>query len=115
MNSKAIFIFILLSCITSCKDCEKEIVIRRQDECLLIVEKKPSVYDKYFNFRGRSPLNGKKCDCQSESSYRWWELYIDKIEIGDTIMKKKGELIFSIHKKDTILNFNWECDGKTYE
>ncbi len=42
-------------------------------------------------------------------------MYSHLISKGDTIIKKKGELIFSIHKKDTIYNFNWECDGKIYK
>ena len=40
--------------------------------------------------------------------------YKNEIEIGDTIIKRKGELTFNIHKKDTIISHEWECEGKTY-
>ena len=43
-------------------------------------------------------------------------IYVQKgVEEGDTIVKKKGELIFYIHKKDTIIAHEWvsyDGDGK---
>ena len=35
-------------------------------------------------------------------------------EQGDTIIKRKGEYAFNIHKRDTVLTFNVECQGKVY-
>ena len=37
------------------------------------------------------------------------------MEIGDTIIKRKGELKLSIHKKDAIITYKFICDNKTYE
>lgn len=31
--------------------------------------------------------------------------------LGDTIIKREGETILNIHKKDTILAWSWECEG----
>ena len=42
-------------------------------------------------------------------------MYENYLEKGDTIIKCKEELIFSIHKKDAILNFNRECEVKVYK
>lgn len=46
---------------------------------------------------------------------RWFCKYYKNIEIGDTIIKRKGELLFNIHKKNAVLTFNWECEGKVYK
>ena len=54
-------------------------------------------------------------DTLYDEENRWFSLYFENIEKGDTIIKKKGELVFSIHKKDTTFNFNWECQGKIYK
>lgn len=109
-----IFIVVILLSFISCADCHSWAKAYKEDECLLIVEKIPPYYGKFFNLEGVHPITKSKCNCESKTSYRWWTSYMDKISVGDTIIKKKGELIFSIHKKDTILNFAWECDGKTY-
>jgi len=104
----------LVSC-GSANDCDSSAEDRRIDECLLIVKKIPSDTDERFDYGGTNPITKKDCDCNSKRSDLWWAKYKEHIQIGDTIIKKKGELIFSIHKKDTILSFNFECDGKTYK
>ncbi|MCP2025387.1 hypothetical protein L1276_000527 [Flavobacterium sp. HSC-32F16] len=96
-------------------DCDVSAENYRNDECLLVVKKIPSNTDDVFDYNGTNPITKKKCDCNSSISGRWWALYKEQILIGDTIIKKKGELIFSIHKKDTILSFNFQCDGKVYK
>ncbi len=110
-----IFFIFLLFIFTSCTDCEKLKYIRTRDECILVVLQRPGTKDNFFNFRGTNPITGESCDCVSKTSYRWWDLYADKIEVGDTIIKRKGELTFYIHKKDTTLAFNWECEGNIYK
>ncbi|MFG4002094.1 hypothetical protein [Flavobacterium aquidurense] len=96
-------------------DCDASAEDLKGDECLLIVHKIPSNTDDRFDYKGINPITKKDCDCNSSRSDRWWVKYKDHIEIGDTIIKKKGELIFSIHKKDTVMSFNFECDGKVYK
>jgi hypothetical protein len=105
-------------CLFSCGpmgDCKSEAEDLKGDECLLIVQKTPRDTDNRFDYKGVNPITKKECECNSNRSDRWWANYKKDIIIGDTIIKKKGELIFSIHKKDTVLSFNFECDGKIYE
>lgn len=112
------FLLVICLCLFSCgpiRDCDSTVGYYREDECLLIVEKIPSNTDSRFDFKGINPITKKQCDCDSKTSDMWWVDYKEHIEIGDTIIKKQGELIFSIHKKDTVLNFNFECDGKVYK
>jgi len=104
----------LFSC-NQANDCDASAENRRTDECLLIVKRIPSDTDDRFDYRGINPVTKKECDCNSKRSDLWWAKYKNHIKIGDTLIKKKGELIFSIHKKDTVLSFNFECDGKVYK
>nr|WP_315030547.1 hypothetical protein [uncultured Chryseobacterium sp.] len=77
-----------------------------EEECILVVETPPSSYtSEMFKAKGYNPLTKKPCECNH--SNRWWSSYKEEIEVGDTIVKKKGELIFSIHKKDTIINHSY--------
>lgn len=119
MKKNAILLLSILSlCLIDCGptyDCDASAKDYRNDECLLIVEKIPTNTDDMFDYQGIIPETKKKCDCNSPTSERWWALYKDHIAIGDTIIKKKGTLKFSIHKKDTVLDFNFECDGKVYK
>jgi hypothetical protein len=112
------YIILLCFIITSCQplgDCKLVAENYRQDECLLIIEKIPNDTDNRFDYKGINPVTKKKCDCNSPFSDRWWATYKAHIAMGDTIIKRKGELKFNIHKKDTVLSFNFECDGKIYE
>lgn len=111
---KLILLFLIL--LVSCEkiDCEKLSQIKREYECLLIVESlndSISVYN--FDVNGVSLKTNK--DTLYKQENRWFCSYYKQIEKGDTIIKRKGELVFNIHKKDTILSFNWECQGKIYK
>lgn len=118
-NMKYLFLNLLFLTLFSCgsqvENCALLANACRSDECLLIVKKVPGIRDGKFNYKGVNPLTQKECDCNSSISDRWWADYKDYIEIGDTLIKKKGELIFSIHKKDTIMSFNFECGDKVYK
>lgn len=95
-------------------DCEKLSHIKKDCECLLIVKNlvdSTSVYN--FEVEGKSLKTNK--DTLYKQENRWFCTYYKYLGKGDTIIKRKGELIFNIHKKDTILSFNWECDGKIYK
>ncbi|OUL59835.1 hypothetical protein [Flavobacterium sp. AJR] len=115
---KYTILFCLSLCIFSCgpiRDCDSTVEYYRVDECLLIVQKIPSDTDSRFDYKGINPVTKKEYDCNSNISDMWWSNYKKDITIGDTIIKKKGELIFSIHKKDTVMSFNFECEGKIYK
>ena len=111
------YLFILSFFLCSCGpfgDCDSIAEYLKQDECLLIVRKIPSVTDDIFNYRGTNPETKKECDCNSYTSDKWWGGFKNHIELGDTIIKRKGEYTFNIHKRDTVLTFNVECQGKVY-
>lgn len=111
--------YVILLCFSLCScgplyDCDLIANDLKTDECLLIVASIPGKTDGRFNYKGLHLVTKKKCDCDSDRSDRWWANYKEHIEIGDTIIKRKAELIFSIHKRDTVLSFNFECDGRVY-
>ncbi len=110
---KRIVVLIIIFCSSCMKpDCERSAEAMKQKECLLIFEKLPSFTSYKLDATGKHLITKKECTCSDES--RWWAQYKNYLEKGDTIIKRKGELIFSIHKKDTVLHFNWECEGKIY-
>ncbi len=105
-------ILLYFSCVNI--DCSKLAESYRVVECLIIVKNIPdneSVYN--FEILGKSLRTGKDTIYTEEN--RWFCKYYKNIEKGDTIIKRKGELTFNIHKKDTVLTFNWECEGKVYK
>lgn len=106
-------LYSIISCNNLKIDCEAAAEGNRQTECLLIFEKLPAFSTPFLNAKGKHLVTKKECECEDVG--RWWIQHKDYLEKGDTIIKKKGELIFSIHKKDTVLNFNWECEGKVYQ
>lgn len=85
----------------------------RSQECLIIVEELLEYNQTTLNAKGIHLENNKEFTCSEYN--RWWYLYRDQIERGDTIIKRKGELTFNIHKKDTILTYEWECEGQVYK
>ncbi|HLV52091.1 MAG TPA: hypothetical protein VKY44_09070 [Flavobacterium sp.] len=62
---------------------------------------------------------GKKINSDEISTTRivgrWYRRFINYMEVGDTIIKREGELILYIHKKDTTMIFKPECEGQVYE
>ncbi|MDR6528988.1 hypothetical protein J2787_004429 [Chryseobacterium rhizosphaerae] len=77
-----------------------------EEECILVVETPPSSYiSEIFKAKGYDPITKKPCECNHYN--RWWSSYKNQIKIGDTIVKKKGELVFSIHKKDSTINYKY--------
>lgn len=105
---------ILILIFTSCYkiECEKLIVNAKNRECLIIVKEFSPFQKPFLNIKGINLYDKTECTCKDEG--RWWAIYINEIEIGDTIIKRKGELTFNIHKKDTIISHEWECDGEIY-
>ncbi|MDM1297328.1 hypothetical protein HXZ94_02240 [Empedobacter falsenii] len=113
--NRLISVFSLLFIVFSCNEkpnCEAFLRIDRDSECLMIVEKEQFITSAALGFEGINPYTKENCDCNDNN--RWSYLYRDEVSIGDTIIKRKGELTFNIHKRDTIISHEWECDGKTY-
>lgn len=77
-----------------------------EEQCILVVETPSSSYtSEMFKTKGYNPITKKPCECNHYN--RWWSSYKNEIEVGDTIVKKKGELVFSIHKKDSIISHKY--------
>lgn len=108
-------IVVILLIFTSCLDvdCKHSADIARKQECLLIFDELPAFTSYKLDAKGIHLITKEECECSDEN--RWWSRYSTYLKKGDTIIKKKGELIFSIHKKDTVLSFDWECEGKIYK
>ncbi|MEC5395286.1 hypothetical protein VQ048_08110 [Bergeyella sp. RCAD1439] len=90
-------------------DCNRLREVYSEEECLIVIEKPPKP-STWFHAEGINPMTNKPCECKSAN--RWWSLYSSEIQQGDTIFKKRGELSFNIHKKDTVITHYWECNGK---
>jgi hypothetical protein len=90
--------------------CEKNAKNYRPRECAIKVE---SRYFKgsLFSIEGTNASNSSLRNRYSDLG-SWYPLFENYIAIGDTVIKRKNELVFYIHKKDTVLSFPYECDGK---
>ncbi len=93
--------------------CDKLAEIFREVECLQIFERLPTLASYRLKSEGTHLVTGEKCICEDQT--RALNNYKHILEKGDTIIKRKGELTFSIHKKDTVIVVKWECLGKIYE
>ncbi|PWN68392.1 hypothetical protein C1631_016980 [Chryseobacterium phosphatilyticum] len=78
-----------------------------QQECNIIVDIVVPTGASLFKVKGHDPITH---DLKISEPNRWWSLYANEIEVGDTIVKKRGELTFNIHKKDTVIVHKWKCD-----
>lgn len=113
MKNRIIILIVSLAFLSCLKvDCEKNMQYARNGECLIIFEKFLPYQEYSFNAKGKSLKNGEDCTCKDED--RWWTQFRDQIVEGDTIIKRAGELTFNIYKKDTMLSYQWECEGKKY-
>lgn len=108
-------IFLIAVLFSGCGlDCEKAAGFERKIEFNLIVLKLPdSTSGSFFHIVGKNTLTGHIEDFQIYD--RWLAGRYSHINIGDTIIKEKSELLFKIQKKDTVLIFDWECEGKIYK
>ncbi|TAE62269.1 MAG: hypothetical protein EAY77_07770 [Flavobacteriia bacterium] len=114
---KNYFLFILgLFTLSNCEkvDCNKSAdYYRKMDMNFILIKKKPLNHGREVNFKIKNNQNNKDENYCDENTWFAWH-YAD-FEEGDTIIKKKGETVFSIHKKDTVLSFIYECNGKIYK
>lgn len=95
-------------------DCNKSVdYYRKMDMNFVILDKKALNHGREVNFKIKNNLNNRdEMYCEENTWFAWH--YAD-FEVRDTVIKIKGETIFSIHKKGKILSFPYECDGKTYK
>lgn len=84
----------------------------RSKACNIIVEDTPE-QSRWFTIKGINPETQQRVTYSDMGT--WYVFFNDKIEVGDTVLKRNGELTFYIHKADTTLAFPYECEGKVYE
>lgn len=65
----------------------------------------------WIKINGFTPVNYERSNIMIHNN---WKLDSNTVEQGDTIIKRKGILDLTVHKKDTILLFKWYCRGKPY-
>ena len=103
---KFIISILLLILVNSCKKDDsnafKQIIAN--EECNIVVEKPPG-NTGWFEVEGYDPITQEPKVCKT--SNRWWNLYYKEIAVGDTIVKRKGELTFNIHSRDTIITYTY--------
>jgi len=111
---KYLFITILINApLYSCDvDCEKSLQGYRDYDIEVILTERPTI-NAEMNFVG-TKINFNEITV-TKIMGRWYRNYRGYMEIGDTIIKRKGGLTMYIRKKDTTMVFKVECQGKIYE
>ncbi|NIF05276.1 hypothetical protein F3J23_07450 [Chryseobacterium sp. Tr-659] len=102
-------VFFTFSCRKS--DCNNVKLAFYSDDYNIIVEEQ-NIDLTWIKINGFAPVAHKKTNIMVHNN---WIVDSNEVEVGDTIVKKKGELAFAIHKKDTIINHDWYCEGKLYK
>ena len=112
---KKIIIFISLLFLYSCVgvDCKKSAEYQRGiDVNFVIINKKPLNHGRQINLKIKNIKNNQIENYSEENT--WFAWHYEDFQNGDTIVMNKGEIVFAIHKKDTILKINFECDGQIF-
>jgi hypothetical protein len=86
--------------------------ILRPKECNIVVEDIPE-RSRRFTIKGINPETQQRATYTDVNT--WYVSFNEKVEVGDTIVKRSGELTFYIHKADTTLVFPYKCQGKVYK
>lgn len=114
MKVKCIFfsLFILFSC--EKVDCDKLAKIYQETSCRIIIKEIPSPNSGHnFYIKGKTVITN--LDTIYDEENRWFCQYYKYLNIGDTIIKNKGNTIFFVRKKDTVLSFPFDCNNKLYK
>jgi len=109
-----LLVFTLIALNSGCggDNCERNAKNYRPNECAIKVESR-NFKGPWFSIEGINPNNGNRNKYADLGS--WYALFRDHIDIGDTVVKRKNELVFYVHKKDTVLAFPFECEGKVFK
>lgn len=108
-----VFIAVAFLCFSCFKiDCEGIGESYREKSCNIVVSDTPDS-GRWFEIKGKNPSTGEKTSYSDMGT--WYVFFYTKIAIGDTVVKRQGELKFYIHKKDTVLVYPYECEDKVYK
>lgn len=100
---------ILIVCLfNSCfeTDCKALKKIMSDEECNIVLNAPPEHW-RGLLLKGYCPINQNLLEYENHN--RWWILYYSEMDVGDTIVKKRGELTIRIQKKDTVIMHKWNC------
>lgn len=101
-------LFLISSCMTE-RGCEKGIRAYKSDEAYMILESKPKKRFEDYVLIGKDLNSGT--DTTMRLKGRWYETMGKTWNTGDTVIKKKGELIITVHKTDNTVHFSeWTCE-----
>ena len=89
--------------------CELDADNYRFRECAIKVASK-DFKGRWFSIEGIDAYTGSRNRYSDLGS--WYPLFTKYIAVGDTVIKRKNELVFYVHKKDTTLSFRYECEGR---
>jgi hypothetical protein len=109
---KVSFSIIALFIISSCTnpDCESVKEAFYPEEYYLIV-REVNINQTWLKATGYSAVTNSRDNIMVHNN---WIIEPNEVEAGDTIKKERGKLLLSIHKKDTVINFEWFCKGTVY-
>lgn len=112
-----ILLLIIQACGKSQCDDFHKIVLNQQIN--IIVDKNYNTEDSSFAL-GTLKLIGRNTETNENEKFhpdtRGWQPFAQYIAIGDTVIKKNGEAIMYIYKKDSIVSISYEnfCDKTKY-
>ena len=108
-------VYFIITCglIASCGDCEYAANQYRKDQFNIILQVEPS-NGRGYSIKGINPKTKYKEKYYDDGGLLGLS-FKRLISIGDTLIKKKGELKVYIHKRDTVLVFPFKCEGQIYE
>lgn len=130
MNTKFFLIAILILVFTCCESeesCAFNLRLTREQSSNIIVTDNINK-SSHWGGNGLLKLRGITVDSQNEilfkSKSRGWSPLSDFINVGDTVVKKEGEAIMYVYKRDSIVkrdlsnmcdkDFDWEKDVYTF-
>ncbi|UFH53993.1 hypothetical protein [Spirosoma sp. KNUC1025] len=105
----SIFTLIVLSSGCGGSHCELDAENYRPRECAIKVASNDG-FGPWFSIEGTNANNGNRN--RYSDLGRWYTSFTNHVAKGDTVIKRRNELVFYIHKKDTVLAFPYECEGK---
>lgn len=119
---KKILLLLILSMFCGCGESQcndfNKIVLKQQSN--IIIDRNYNTEKSSFAL-GTLKLKGRNLETNKSEYFhpdtRGWQPFAQYISIGDTVIKKKGEAIMYIYKKDTIVSISYEnfCDKTKYD
>ncbi|SHL55430.1 hypothetical protein [Myroides odoratimimus] len=118
MKDKHHLLFLSLLTISGCTnlqvDCEGLTIDELKTEYIVIVKQLPIQKGRHY-FIVEETDQYTNVDKTIIDPGRRWIQYKKNIEIGNTLIKRRGELTAYIHKKEQTLVFLWKCGGNEYQ